>query len=83
VNLKDKSTRQTLENAGTMTTKPADYVVTISNIFEAESPEDAVIQMAEWLLENCQQAGYRVVNDNTGESWFIDAEDMRRKAGLN
>lgn len=53
-----------------------DYIVQVSNIFEADSPEDAVIQMAEYLLENSQLCGYRVINDETGESVFIDAEDV-------
>jgi hypothetical protein len=53
-----------------------DYTISVSNIFEAESFEDAVSQMVEWINENAYAAGYRVVNEATGESRFIDAERM-------
>ena len=62
------------------------YTVRVANTFEAESPEDAVIQMAEWLAENARLAGYRarplartalhvrVESKATGDSVFLDAE---------
>lgn len=51
-----------------------EYRISVSNIFEAESFEDAVLQMVAWLHENAYAAGYRVENHATGESRFIDAE---------
>lgn len=51
------------------------YVVTVSNIFDATSKEDAVLQMAEWLAENARAAGYRVAaEDDPTDTAFIDAE---------
>ena len=53
-----------------------EYTVSIANIFEAESHEDAIMQMAEWLTAHggANQGGYRSTNADTGESVFIDAE---------
>ena len=61
--------------------EPTGYMVSVSNIFEdAESPEDAVRQMVEWLQENAHAAGYRVEPQDGGTSSFIDAErDLRRE----
>lgn len=55
-----------------------EYHVSVSNTFEATSPEDAVVQMAEWLSEVARQAGYRVewVDDNGPHSDFFDAEKI-------
>ena len=53
-----------------------EYTIRVSNIFEAESFEDAVLQMVAWLDENAYAAGYRVDNNSTGESRFIDAERL-------
>ena len=56
-----------------------EFKVNVSNIFEAESAEDAVAQMVAWLDENCYHAGYRVsinmprVNDS---GIFIDADNI-------
>ena len=52
------------------------YTVYLANTFEAENPADAVGQMATYAQDNAYQAGYRVVNENTLESVFIDAEDI-------
>jgi hypothetical protein len=52
------------------------YEVTVSNIFSAESHEDAVLQMAAWLSDEAYRAGYRVTEID-GESKFIDAEHLR------
>lgn len=52
------------------------YEVTLANIFEADSPEDAVGQMATWASDHAYQAGYRVTNTRSGQSMFIDAEDV-------
>lgn len=51
-----------------------EYEVSVHNFFTAESPEDAVLQMAAWLADNAYQAGYRVKTDD-GEA-FIDAEEL-------
>lgn len=55
--------------------QPPDFTIQVSNIFPASDPRDAVVQMVEWLLGNAQSAGYRVTNDDTNESMFIDADD--------
>jgi hypothetical protein len=56
---------------------PEEYEVSIRNIFMAESPEDAVAQMAAWLNDNTYQAGYRVeLTRRPSESVFIDAEKI-------
>lgn len=52
-----------------------DYKVTVSCIFEAASPEDAVAQMAGWIADNAYAAGYRVYPPGE-DSIFIDAEDI-------
>ena len=51
------------------------FCVTVANIFYAETPEDAVLQMAEWLAENARFAGYRVECED-GSNRFIDAEKV-------
>ena len=59
-----------------------EYQVQVSNTFEAETPEEAVQQMACWLVDCAFVAGYRVflVNPDTFEreeqSLFIDAEKI-------
>lgn len=55
-----------------------DYFVSVSNTFEAESPEDAVAQMAAWLTDYAYAAGYRVINDSdsSAPALFIDAESI-------
>ncbi|MCL4414797.1 MAG: hypothetical protein M1522_08655 [Actinobacteria bacterium] len=57
-----------------------EYTVAVSNIFTATGPVDAVRQMAEWLRDNCDFAGYRVT-DEAGGSWFIDPENICRTCG--
>lgn len=54
------------------------YEVSLANIFDAVSPEDAVIQMAEWAKEYAYEAGYRVSwTDSDGYHYeFYDAEDI-------
>jgi hypothetical protein len=51
-----------------------EYTVTIACNFEADSPEDAVKQMAAWLDDYCYKAGYRVTDGK--DKWFIDAERL-------
>lgn len=53
-----------------------DYKVSVANIFEADSPEDAVLQMVEWLIDSARHTGYRVINMETDASCFLDAEDI-------
>lgn len=54
------------------------YEVSVSNYFDATSPEDAVSQMATWLSSESHpyRIGYRVTNQRTGQSVFVDAEDI-------
>lgn len=49
-----------------------EYSVTVSNIFEAADPEDAVKQMVAWLADYADKAGYSVETDRLYT--FIDAE---------
>jgi hypothetical protein len=57
-----------------------EFRVRVSNVFTADSPEDAVRQMVEWLLDNAAWTGYKV--DSFAEDGsllgtsFIDAEDV-------
>jgi hypothetical protein len=51
------------------------YEIQVSNRFEAETVEDAVLQMVAWLDDNAAKAGYRVIFQQE-ESTFVDAEDM-------
>ena len=50
------------------------YTVSVSNMFDANSPEDAVKQMVAWLDDNAAKAGYHI-DDGYGQS-FIDAESV-------
>ena len=52
-----------------------DYKVTVSCIFEATSPEDAVAQMVAWISDNAYSAGYRVYVPGE-DSIFIDADTI-------
>lgn len=52
------------------------YEVSLVNSFDANSPEDAIGQMATWAGGNAYSAGYRVTDLITGESVFIDADDI-------
>ena len=53
------------------------YTVSVSNVFEAECHEDAIMQMVAWLLDNAGQAGYRVLkHEECAYEIFIDAEDI-------
>lgn len=52
-----------------------DYIVSVSNAIRANSPEDAVAQMAAWLVDYAYEAGYRV-ESFAGDSVFIDAETI-------
>lgn len=49
------------------------YEIQVSNHFEAETVEDAVLQMVAWLDDYAAKAGYRVILQQE-ESTFIDAE---------
>jgi hypothetical protein len=56
-----------------------EFKVTVSNIFEAESAEDAVTQMVAWLDDNCYHAGYRVsisMPGVTDSGVLIDADNI-------
>ena len=53
-----------------------EYEVSIRNTFEAESHEDAVRQMIEWLIDNAAQAGYRVNLAGSSNVEFIDGDDV-------
>jgi hypothetical protein len=46
----------------------------LGNVFEADSPRQAVLDMCAYAESYCYQAGYRVTDLDTGESEFIDAE---------
>ena len=55
------------------------YEVSVSNIFDATSPEDAVRQMAHWLADHGFNAGYRVewyAEDGGTIGTFIDGESL-------
>lgn len=56
------------------------YEVVVANYFDAESHEDAVLQMIAWLIDSAHEAGYRVTllaEDADAEvSRFIDADDL-------
>jgi hypothetical protein len=60
------------------------YTVSVSNTFDADSPEDAIMQMICWLQESAHCAGYRVeweaiIADMFRScSTFIDAEAIIR-----
>ena len=53
-----------------------EYEVILANNFEATSPLDALAQMTAWVAEAAYQAGYRITNVDTGESFFMDAETV-------
>lgn len=53
-----------------------EFEVTLSNTFEARSFEDAVGQMATYASDQAYQAGYRVTNVRSGESRFVDADNV-------
>jgi len=52
------------------------YEVSVRNTFEATSPEDAVRQMIEWIVDNAPSTGYQVKNVETGTTEFIDGDDI-------
>ena len=60
------------------------YTVSVSNIFDADSPEDAIMQMIAYLQDQAHCSGYRVewesiVSDMfRSHSVFIDAEAIIR-----
>jgi hypothetical protein len=60
------------------------YTVSISSFFDADNPEDAVMQMIAWLQDQAHCGGYRVewedIVENTlhKHSIFIDAERIIR-----
>jgi hypothetical protein len=60
------------------------FTISVSNTFDAESPEDAIMQMICWLQESAHCAGYRVEWESVvsdmfrTHSVFIDAEAMIR-----
>lgn len=51
-----------------------EYQISVSNIFTAESPEDAILQMIGCLLDRAYTLGYRYDNLDTGSCGFMDAE---------
>lgn len=53
----------------------ADYKVTVSCFFEADSPEEAVGLMASWLSDQAYSTGYRVYPPGE-DSIFIDADTI-------
>jgi hypothetical protein len=55
---------------------PTAYEVTVANVFDAASPEDAVIQMVTWLIDSAPSAGYRVEWFNPDGTTFIDGDDI-------
>lgn len=58
------------------TTNAHTYQVSLSNTFEADSPQDAVAQFVVWAIDNAHRTMHRVTNVDTDESWLIDAEDV-------
>lgn len=56
------------------------YEVSVDNTFEASSPEDAVRQMVEWLLESASTTVYRVTNtEGIPVTGLYDAEKINRE----
>lgn len=53
-----------------------EYIVVVSNTYTAKSPEDAVAQMAAWLVDYAYVAGYRVISNSLPDTKFIDAESI-------
>jgi hypothetical protein len=57
-----------------------EYNVSVSNTFEANSPEDAVSQMVFWIEEVARHAGYRWESSDViagflqHETGFVDAD---------
>jgi hypothetical protein len=52
-----------------------EYKVTVSCIFDADSPEQAVALMAAWISDDAYSAGYRVSAPGQ-DSVFIDADTI-------
>jgi hypothetical protein len=53
------------------------YEVSVRNTFDAESPEDAVRQMIEWIINNAPHTGYRVENlDQPDVVHYYDGDDV-------
>lgn len=52
-----------------------EYTITIGNIFQAESHEEAVAQMVTWLSDNAYSGVYRST-DAGGGSRVIDAQEI-------
>ena len=54
-----------------------EYEVTVSNLFDTTSPEEAVKQMAQWLHEYATVASYRVISAaRPSDTVVVDAEDL-------
>lgn len=51
------------------------YDVCIYNTFVADSPQDAVKQMRDWLVGESASGTYRVQNTNTKQKYFVDSDD--------
>ena len=53
-----------------------EYEVSIRNIFDAVSPEDAALQMFEWLTSHggATQGGYSVRKNDNADGVFVDIE---------
>ena len=56
------------------------YHISVTNSFDAENPEDAIMQMICWLEESARHAGYRwlVESSNGTGDWggFVDADKI-------
>ena len=53
-----------------------EYTISVSNTFDATSPEDAVSQMVLWIEEVARHAGYRWENETGFITGFIDADSI-------
>lgn len=51
-----------------------EYTVSVSNAFEATSPEDAVRQFVTWIVDHAHVAGYWV--GTAAADVFVDADDI-------
>jgi hypothetical protein len=67
-----------------------EYEVSVTNSFEADTPEDAVRQMVEWLTEEAAYTGYRVCDEAGFVGWYdgddcdpvVAADNARLNEGL-
>ena len=55
------------------------YEVSVHNIFEGDTPEEAIHAMIAWLQDHAATAGYRATAWGTNdETVFIDAERLNQ-----